>query len=168
MASARVAVVTMAYERRAHLSAQMESLAMQQRPADRYVIVDLGGPPIDVDSRHPHTDIEIVGLPSDPGALPLGAARNVEAARGDAEITVFLDVDCVAPVSVLGSYEAAVAEAPTAVHCGPVGYLPAGATPAHGFDGLWGSLRTTMGDRIQRVRAIVRRATTCSGRSRSR
>ena len=136
MPSAAVAVVTLAHERRSHLSAQIESMAEQHQPPDRYVIVDLGGPPPDVLHRHPDTDIEIVSMPSDPASLPLAAARNLGASVGDAAVTVFLDVDCVAPPSAIGSYRSAIVEAPDAIHCGPVGYLPAGATPRHGFDEL--------------------------------
>jgi GT2 family glycosyltransferase len=136
MPSAELVVVTTAFERRAHLSAQVESMAAQHRPPDRFVIVDLGGPPIEVVHRHPDTDVEIVTLPSDPDALPLAAARNLGAATGDAAVIVFLDVDCVAPPSAIASYRSAIVEHPDAIHCGPVGYLPAGVTPEVGFEQL--------------------------------
>jgi GT2 family glycosyltransferase len=111
-------------------------MAAQHRPPDRYVIVDLGGPPIEVVHRHPDTDVEVVPLPSDPSTLPLAAARNRGATSGDAAVTVFLDVDCIAPPSVIGSYRSAIVEQPGAIHCGPVGYLPSGATPVAGFEQL--------------------------------
>jgi N-acetylglucosaminyl-diphospho-decaprenol L-rhamnosyltransferase len=136
MPSAAVAVVTLAHGRRAHLAAQIESMAAQYHPPDRYVIVDLGGPPVDVVHRHSDTEVAIVPLPSDPACLPLAAARNLGAAVGDAAVTVFLDVDCVAPPSAIGSYRSAIVEAPDAIHCGPVGYLPTGARPELGFEEL--------------------------------
>lgn len=128
-----LSVVTIAAGRRDHLHAQAISLAAQTRPADHYVIVDMGGEPIDV-PVHPDTDLRVVPLPVD-GDLPLSHARNLGAASAAADTIVFLDVDCVITVDGLAQYEAHVAGVPAGVHCGPVGYLPRGVdatTIVHG------------------------------------
>ncbi|MDM7490882.1 galactosyltransferase-related protein [Rhodococcus sp. CSLK01-03] len=63
------------------------------------------------------------------GPLPLSTARNLGAecalARG-AELLVFLDVDCIPSVGLLGLYERAASDPQhgSALLCGPVTYLP--------------------------------------------
>ncbi|MEO6652482.1 MAG: galactosyltransferase-related protein [Ilumatobacteraceae bacterium] len=117
-----VAVVTIARDRRDHLRQQALSIANQQRRPDRYVIVDLGGP--DPRSVIPDgLDVDVVTIPSDTTDLPLALARNVGYAHADADVTVFLDVDCIADPELTGQYADLVSDH-AGVHAGPVGYLP--------------------------------------------
>lgn len=123
------AVVTVAYERRDHLRAQLEALDHQTRPADVIVVVDMGGPPIA--TRLPSSDLvlEVVSRPAaDPYVLNLSRARNAGRAAADADVTVFLDVDCAPTVSLVADYLARVRQRP-GVWSGPVGYLPPGVRP---------------------------------------
>jgi GT2 family glycosyltransferase len=112
-----VAVVTLARDRRDHLSRQRRAMADQTRRPDRYVVVDLGGDPIEHDG-----DAEIVSMPTS-GALPLAAARNTGASVADADVTIFLDVDCVPAPTLVADYADRIGEG-DAIVCGPVGYLP--------------------------------------------
>jgi len=61
------------------------------------------------------------------GGLPLARARNVGAQSAldvGAEVLIFLDVDCLPRVDLIGRYRAAAQAAPTELLCGPVHYLP--------------------------------------------
>ena len=61
------------------------------------------------------------------GPLPLARARNEGAARAEeAELLVFLDVDCIPGPALLDRYAAAARALPDALLCGPVAYLPPG------------------------------------------
>ena len=116
-----VGVVTIAAGRRDHLRRQMQSIARQDLIPDRYVVVDLGGD----DPRRCFVDgvtPTVVPLPVT-GELPLSRARNVGAAAADTDVTIFLDVDCVADPHLVRRYRDACIERP-GVHAGPVGYLP--------------------------------------------
>ncbi len=68
--------------------------------------------------------------------LPLARARNLGAARAltsDADLLVFLDVDCIPGVEMLQRYVAyAEQETRPTLLCGPVSYLP--PPPPHGYD----------------------------------
>lgn len=119
--SPSVAVVTIAAGRRDHLAQQARSLARQDLAPDRYVVVDLGGD----DPRASLVDGPEAVIVSEPagGELPLARARNRGAIAADADITVFLDVDCIADVSLVRRYRDACTTH-AGVHAGPVGYLP--------------------------------------------
>lgn len=117
-----LAVVTIAGGRRDHLRQQARSIACQDVRPDRYVIVDLGGP----DPRPMIPDGlpgDVVELVADPGELPLARARNWGFAAAAADVTVFLDVDCIAHPGLVRRYAELVSAYP-GVHAGPVGYLP--------------------------------------------
>lgn len=121
MTDASVAVVTIAAGRREHLALQARSLSRQDGDLDRYVVVDLGGDdptPCFVDGPR----AIVVSQPSS-GDLPLARARNVGAAVADADVIVFLDVDCIADESLVRRYRDLCIRRP-GVHAGPVGYLP--------------------------------------------
>jgi len=117
-----VAVVTIAGGRREHLRRQARSISGQSVAPDEYVIIDLGG-------SDPHDvlpeglDATVVSQPADPGALPLARARNTAFGVADADVTVFLDVDCIAHPELVGRYVELMTGHP-GVHAGPVGYLP--------------------------------------------
>ncbi|WP_182526489.1 glycosyltransferase family 2 protein [Nocardioides dongkuii] len=123
--SPRVAVVTIAHGRHAHLAAQHRSLAAGDRRPDDYVVVAMDDPGIrsccveDLRSR-------VVRVPTDPRGLPLARARNrgVRAALdAGADVVVCLDVDCLAGPGLVASYAERVDARPTTVWQGPVTYL---------------------------------------------
>ncbi len=94
----RIAVITIAAGRHAHLLLQQDGLARSPRAPDHYVVVSLADPGIQnvVVGRNPVADV--ISLPLEDGHLPLAAARNAGAARAlasGADLLVFLDVDCV-------------------------------------------------------------------------
>ena len=121
-----VAVVTIAGGRREHLRRQAASIAAQGTLPDRYVIVDMGGPdPLHVvpSGLRNRTDVVVVPVTAEPGRLPLARARNVGVATADADVTILLDVDCIAHPRLVGTY-ADLVRRHTGLHSGPVGYLP--------------------------------------------
>lgn len=121
-----VAVVTIAGGRRDHLRRQAASLAVQSTLPDRWVIVDMGGPdPHDVlpTGLADRIEVVVVPIPAEPGRLPLARARNVGVATADADVTILLDVDCIAHPRLVEQYVGLVRRHP-GIHSGPVGYLP--------------------------------------------
>ncbi len=113
-----VAVVTIVRDRRDHLARQREWLA-RHPDSVRHVIVDMGGEPISAAS-----DTRVVDFQVSPGTpLPLAAARNLGARHADAEILIFLDVDCIPTPGLVPAYERSVRRS-GGVRSGPVGYLP--------------------------------------------
>lgn len=123
MSAPRVAVVTVAHGRHAHLAEQQRSLSAVAGPADDRVVVAMGDPRIPAVVGY--DDVVDLPLPAD-GRLPLAAARNLgaaEALRRGAEVLVFLDVDCLVGPGTVAAYAAAVADQPDVVWCGPVTYL---------------------------------------------
>lgn len=126
------AVVTIAAGRREHLRRQAMSLANQTVAPERYVIVDLGGDDprrfVPEELQAQIVSLDEPGAPTSgatPGSLPLARARNVGAETADADVTVFLDVDCIAHPDLVRLYDEAVTTF-RGVHAGPVGYLPEG------------------------------------------
>jgi N-acetylglucosaminyl-diphospho-decaprenol L-rhamnosyltransferase len=124
--SARVAVVTLARGRHAHLEGQHRSLAAGTRPPDDYVVVAMDDPAIrwaEIDGLRRR----VVRVDADPRGLPLARARNrgVRAALDAGATTVVcLDVDCLAGATLVAAYADAVAADPATVWQGPVTYLP--------------------------------------------
>lgn len=120
----RIAVVTVVAGRHGHLALQRAGLMAGGRAPDLHVIVGMGEP-VAPDVRA--TGLLALQVPVVAGRLPLAGARNVGAAaalRDDADLVVFLDVDCV-PGDRLVSRYAEVADAlPRSLLCGPVAYLP--------------------------------------------
>lgn len=120
-----VGVVTIAHGRRRHLDAQAASIARQTRRPDRYVVVDMGGPdPAAVTPRHV-TDVTIVADHCRAEDLAPARARNLGYGIADTDITIFLDVDCVAAPTLVADYLRSAAHV-AGVYAGPVGYLPPG------------------------------------------
>ncbi|MDF3312028.1 galactosyltransferase-related protein [Rhodococcus sp. T2V] len=130
----RVAVVTVAAHRDAHLRNHLLALARSERTPDDHVVVAIGDPgTVDVVGTTPRA--RPILLPHDNGPLPLAAARNTgaeAAVDAGADLLIFLDVDCLADPTLLDRYLAAARTHPTSLLCGPVTYLPA-AGPS-GYD----------------------------------
>lgn len=132
----RVAVVTPVAGRHDHLRRQRHGLLAGTRPPDLHVVVAMDDPAVrDVLSVHrPCPDV--VDLPCSHRRLPLAQARNLGAARAliaDADLLVFLDVDCIPGAQMLQRYaEHASGAAAPSLLCGPVAYLP--PPPPQGYD----------------------------------
>ncbi|MBW0118388.1 glycosyltransferase, partial [Pseudonocardia abyssalis] len=112
-----VAVVTITRDRDAHLHRQRVGLAAD--PPDRHVVVGMGVRPAlaDVPGAPPVTVVEV---PVPDSGLPLAAARNAGAAAADADLLVFLDVDCIPAPAMLRRYADAVRRVDgPALLCGP-------------------------------------------------
>lgn len=112
-----VAIVTVARDRRVHLERQREWV-QRNAPAVTHVIVDLGGDRID---DGPEIVIDHVVADGDP--LPIASARNLGARSVDAEVIIFLDVDCLPSPRLVPTYVHRVTRH-GGVWSGPVGYLP--------------------------------------------
>ncbi|GAA2546935.1 glycosyltransferase family 2 protein [Pseudonocardia hydrocarbonoxydans] len=128
------AVVTITRGRDAHLHRQRVGLA--DDPPDRHVVVGMGARPelADVPGAPPVTVLE-VDVPD--SGLPLAAARNAGAAAADADLLVFLDVDCIPAPGMLRRYaDAARRVDGPALLCGPVYYLPPAPDGGYPADGL--------------------------------
>jgi GT2 family glycosyltransferase len=130
----RVAVITIAHGRHAHLRRQNEALARSTRPVGDRILVAMDDPEI---AGLAGPAAHVVELPAEPEGLPLARARNVGAAaaiaRG-ADVLIFLDVDCLPGAALVGAYADAAAAPATSDHLlsGPVTYLP--PPPAEGYD----------------------------------
>jgi N-acetylglucosaminyl-diphospho-decaprenol L-rhamnosyltransferase len=122
MTDCTIGVVTIAGGRRRHLARQMESIARQTHPPDRYVIVDMGGPPISTITAAPATIVRNEGRA---GRLELARSRNVGWRAADTDVVVFLDVDCIAQPTLVADYAERL-DGRCGIHSGPVGYLPDG------------------------------------------
>lgn len=131
----KVAVCTIVHGRHAHLRQQRQALATSERPADLHVVVSMqdeavGAVLVDTAGYAPDTawtDIPVTG------GLPLAAARNAAANAAlerDAQVLIFLDVDCLPEPSLVGAYAAAVGHrvgphvGQPAVWCGATTDLP--------------------------------------------
>ena len=123
----RTAVITTAHGRHEHLRRQTSGLLGGTHQADLRVIVavdDAGVAAIGADAG-----AHVVTCAPGTDGLPIGAARNAGARAAldrDADLLVFLDVDCIPGVHLINRYTAAAAvpEHHDALLCGPVTYLP--------------------------------------------
>lgn len=125
----KVAVVTVAHGRHAHLTGQRATLAACSPPPDEHVVVAMDDPEL------LERGIASVHLETTTLGLPLAAARNRGAElalEGGAEVLVFLDVDCLAAPELVAGYADAVTDAPDVVWSGPVTYLE--PPPEGGYD----------------------------------
>lgn len=130
----RVAVVTIAHGRQAHLDNQHVSLAAGSRLPDDYLVVSMADPGIGPRTVGALTR-RVEHVPAGPGgALPLAAARNhgvAVALDAGAEVVVLLDVDCLAGGDLVAAYTDVVGSRPGWIWSGPVTYLP--PPPAGGY-----------------------------------
>ena len=122
--TATVAVIVPAGGRDDHLRRLLDGLAGQTRPADDVVIADMGDATAVLHAA-PLTVRRHRVAATDAG-LPLAAARNGAAATADAEVLVFLDVDCIPHRDLVADYAEAVPAAEPALTCGRVRYLRRG------------------------------------------
>ena len=120
------AVVTLAHGRHDHLTLQQLSLAGGTRRPDVYVVVAIADPWIESWRPDAGPRPEVVAVPTDPGGLPLAAARNAGFAAAfalGADTAIGLDVDCLAGPDLVEAYARAVRAEPDVVWAGPVTYL---------------------------------------------
>lgn len=115
-------VVTVVHGRHEHLrhqQAHLDALGVRRR-----VVVAMGDPDVrEVVGRR----AVVVDIPADEARLPLARARNVGVERAlalGADLVILLDVDCLPGAGLVAGYERAAREAPDALLCGPVTYLP--------------------------------------------
>ncbi|CAN5651152.1 glycosyltransferase [soil metagenome] len=129
----RIAVITIAAGRHDHLRRQYAGLQAGRRRPDHHVVVAMGDPNIaGVPGRS--SAATVVSVSATTMGLPLATARNAGARATDAELLVFLDVDCIPGPGLLDRYEQAAQDSEHGAHvlCGPVHYLP--PAPASGYD----------------------------------
>ncbi|MFF1530211.1 glycosyltransferase family 2 protein [Cellulomonas sp. NPDC058312] len=122
--AARAVVTLCSGPRVAHLRRQLAALRAVPRLVTVVVWVGDDPPPADLGAD------AVLRVPPGPHGLRLAAARNAgadHAVRLGADLLVLLDADCVPGPVLLDRYEAAAATHGSAVLCGPVTYLPAGA-----------------------------------------
>ena len=107
-----------------HLRRTLAGLARQHHPANEVIVVTMGDPEVvAVAAAEPVvTAVEMIEHhPGDP--LPLARARNRGAAVSDAELLIFLDVDCIASPELVADY---VCQRRPGLLMGTVCYLPPG------------------------------------------
>jgi N-acetylglucosaminyl-diphospho-decaprenol L-rhamnosyltransferase len=128
----RTAVVTVVHGRHQHLLRQHERLASCSPGPDRVVVIAMNDPEVEELVRTgPLGAISTTKHISAAPRLPLAAARNLAAheALTVADLSIFLDVDCLPSPGLVGAYSDAHARLaksrsePT-VLAGPVAYLP--------------------------------------------
>ena len=117
-----VAVVTLNKGRGAHLARLLEGLGRGQAP-DRCIVVEMGGD----NSPLPTLPFPVERVFLAGEGLPLAAARNAgRRAAGDADVLVYLDVDCIPSADLVAGLSAAARDHDGLICCA-VRYLPAGA-----------------------------------------
>ncbi len=120
----KLAVITIVSGRHQHLRLQLAALARCVRRADLHIVVSMDDPQVAGICGSAATVVP-VHCPNQ--RLPLAAARNAGASQAiarDAEVLVFLDVDCLPDVTLLTRYADVAAQQPAALLSGPVAYLP--------------------------------------------
>jgi GT2 family glycosyltransferase len=128
----RIAVITIASGRHDHLGQQHQGLARGSTQPHDYFVVAMNdphltsqGPSRVFTDRGPQP--RILHLRSTAPGLPLAAARNMGAAAAqaaEAELMIFLDVDCIPSPRMLDRYQRAADTTDRHLLCGPVAYLP--------------------------------------------
>jgi N-acetylglucosaminyl-diphospho-decaprenol L-rhamnosyltransferase len=138
----RVGVVTIVHGRTEHLLQQRRALLRSGEQLAEHVIVAMDDPAL---GRLAVPELDGVHLVTVPAAaasagvvevgLPLARARNLGAAAAralEAEVLVFLDVDCLPGPGLVAGYREAAAAHPERLLCGPVTYLD--PPPPAGYD----------------------------------
>jgi hypothetical protein len=125
----RLAVVTVVHGRHEHLQRQQRLISSGNRAPEEWVVVAMADPGLR--SWQPASGVvpSVVTLDAEPACLPLAAARNLGAARAlgrDADVLVFLDVDCLPGLSALSAYASAARLDSATIWSGPVTYLAPG------------------------------------------
>lgn len=94
-----LSVLTLARGRRKHLQRLIEGLSRSETAPDELLIVDMGGPPMEI----PNAPFQIRTLSLKNNGLALAQARNLAASQARHEHLVFLDVDCIPMASLIGA-----------------------------------------------------------------
>jgi GT2 family glycosyltransferase len=130
----KTAVITTAHGRAEHLRRQLDGMSRSARQPDIHVVVAIDDPALSDVVAASGSPAHVVHCEVGPGPLPIASARNIGARTAldfDAELLVFLDVDCIPGHHMLSRYHNAVVdpEHRDALLCGPVTYLaPPSAT----------------------------------------
>lgn len=121
-----LAVVIIVRDRTAHLVNVLRGLDRQSHQPDEVVVVVMGGE--DPEGRVPAIDAPVfyVRMTPRPGTLPLAQARNLGARATDADLLVFLDVDCIPGCQLIDRYSRAL-HMDDALLMGEVRYLASGS-----------------------------------------
>jgi GT2 family glycosyltransferase len=114
----RLSVLTLARGRRLHLSRLIEGLNRSTLSPNELIVVDMGGPPIDLST----SSCPIKVMPLKDGDLPLAKARNLAASAACNELLIFLDVDCIPMAGLVGAMRNAL-EQHDALVCAEIRYL---------------------------------------------
>ena len=132
MTAPRLAVVTIARGRHAHLAGQIGGLRDQDRSPDTYVVVAIDDPAVHAVASAlapAEWDLRTPGIRLRGSRMPLSAARNLgatTAVAAGAEHLVFLDVDCVPNPTLVRRYGELLGDdadrAVPRVLCGDVAY----------------------------------------------
>jgi GT2 family glycosyltransferase len=130
----RTAVITTAHGRTLHLRRQLDGLSRSARLPDIHIVVAIDDPAVSEVVAASGSAAHVVHRENGPGPLAVASARNIGALKAldhNADLLVFLDVDCIPGRNMLGRYHEAVVdpEHGPALLCGPVTYLP---PPQHG------------------------------------
>lgn len=125
----RTVVITVVHGRPAHLRNQRAGLARSTRTADAHVVVAIDDPSVRDTVTGTAPCAVVVDCDTTGGPLPVARARNAgaDAALGiEAELLVFLDVDCIPGAALVERYHHAAEQQQhaDALLCGPVTYLP--------------------------------------------
>lgn len=119
-----VAVITVVSGRHAHLRRQLEGLARSEHPVDEHVVVAMGDPEVAEVVAAASSRARVLQMDVPGRKLPVAAARNLGADTAAADLSIFLDVDCIPAPEMVGRYVAAANQHPDALLNGPVTYLP--------------------------------------------
>jgi GT2 family glycosyltransferase len=136
----RIAVITPVCGRHSHLRLQRQALLAGTARSASHIIVAMNDPAacgvLDSSPPCPQT----IQLPASPDLLPLAKARNLgaqHALEADAELLIFLDVDCAPGPRLVERYAAeATRGREPGLLCGPVAYLPPPSASGYTLDSL--------------------------------
>ena len=128
-----VAVIVPVAGRDDHLRRLLDALERQIRPPDEVVVADMADARPVLASAAPA--VRRVAIAGGNCGWPLAAARNRAAATTDADVLVFLDVDCLPGPSLVADYLVALECAWGALACGRVRYLRQGWDERAPLDG---------------------------------
>lgn len=124
----RTALITIAHGRHGHWQTQRAALARSHERPTEHVLVVMDDPTLaDLPTEGEHPP-HVIHVPTTARGLPLARARNIGAASAlsrNADVLVFLDVDCLPDPDLISAYRAAATAQDTTARLisGPVTYL---------------------------------------------
>ena len=132
----KIIAVTVVHGRHDHLQRQRVMLDRSDRRVDHHVVVAMDDPQI-TGLLAGSGQTSTITIPAEDLGLPLAAARNAGARIASslgAELSIFLDVDCLPAAGLVAAYADAASDPSSrrTLLCGPVAYLPPPA--AGGYD----------------------------------